>query len=79
VRIESCPIAIEQTRAEEGPLTAVTLTPRGKFDLTTKADLRELEHALRAALPEVKADTIKWVAGLLPAQAALVAPLVKLL
>ncbi|MGH8577651.1 MAG: DUF1640 domain-containing protein [Gammaproteobacteria bacterium] len=52
---------------------------QGEVELVTKADLRELEHALRAALAEVKADTIKWVAGLLLAQAALVATLVKLL
>lgn len=52
---------------------------QGEVDLATKADLRELEHALRAALTELKADMIKWVAGLLLAQAALVATLVKLL
>jgi hypothetical protein len=52
---------------------------QGEVDLATKADLRELEHGLRAALAELKADMIKWVAGLLLAQAALVATLVKLL
>ena len=52
---------------------------QGEVDLATKADLRELEHGLRAALAELKADTIKWVAGLLLAQAALVATVVKLL
>jgi hypothetical protein len=41
--------------------------------------LRGLEHGLRAALAELKADMIMWVAGLLLAQAALVATLVKLL
>ena len=50
-----------------------------RVDLATKADLRELEHGLRAALAELKADMIKWAAGLLLAQAALVATLVKLL
>ena len=44
---------------------------QGEVDVATKADLRELEHRLKAALAEVKADTIKWVAGLLLAQAAL--------
>ena len=48
---------------------------QGEVDVATKADLRELEHRLKAALAEVKADTIKWVAGFLLAQAAL-APLV---
>jgi hypothetical protein len=46
---------------------------QGDVDLATKADLRELEHGLRATLAELKADMIKWVAGLLLAQAALVA------
>lgn len=41
-------------------------------ELTTKADLRELEHRL-------KADIIKWVASMLLIQAGLVAALVKLL
>jgi hypothetical protein len=36
-----------------------------EVDLATKADLRELDHGLRAALAELKADMIKWVAGLL--------------
>jgi DNA-binding transcriptional MerR regulator len=44
-----------------------------------KHDLRELDHGLRIAMAEAKASTIKWVAGLLLAQAALVATLVKLL
>lgn len=52
---------------------------QGKVDLATKADLRELDQGLGAALAELKADMIKWVAGLLLAQAALVATLVKLL
>ncbi|MGH8562743.1 MAG: DUF1640 domain-containing protein [Gammaproteobacteria bacterium] len=45
---------------------------QGEVELVTKADLR-------AELAELKVDLIKWVAGLLLAQAALVATLVKLL
>jgi hypothetical protein len=52
---------------------------RGGVRVGEKADLRELEHGLRAALAELKEAMIKWVAGLLLAQAALVATLVKLL
>ena len=40
--------------------------------LSTKRDLKELEASL-------KADIIKWVAGMLVVQAAVVATLVKLL
>ncbi len=41
-------------------------------ELATKSDIKELESRL-------KADIIKWVAGMLVAQAAIVATLVKLL
>lgn len=40
--------------------------------IATKRDLSEMEQ-------RVKADIIKWVAGMLVAQAALIAALVKLL
>ncbi|MBF0119414.1 MAG: hypothetical protein HQK79_11305 [Desulfobacterales bacterium] len=51
--------------------------------LATKQDLKELELNLKRDL-EVKieiskSETIKWVAGMLVAQAALIATLVKLL
>jgi hypothetical protein len=52
-------------------------------DLATKADLREMELRLKNELLEnmaaFKTDTIKWVAGMLLAQAAIIAALVKLL
>lgn len=54
--------------------------------LATKADISDLRHDLRELktgvktdISEAKSDTIKWLAGLLLAQAALVATLVKLL
>ena len=47
--------------------------------LATKADLEILREFLRREILEAKADIIKWLAGLLIAQAAVVAALVKLL
>ena len=47
--------------------------------LATKQDLRELETRLELRLAELKTDVIKWVAGMLVAQAAVIAALVKLL
>lgn len=43
--------------------------------LATKADINRLE----ARIADIKFDLIKWIAGMLLAQAALVATLVKLL
>lgn len=51
----------------------------GGADLATKADLRELKSEIKADMSDAKSDIIKWLAGLLLAQAALVATLVKLL
>ena len=47
--------------------------------LSTKRDLKEMELALRSDMVAVKSEIIKWVAGMLVAQAAIVATLVKLL
>lgn len=44
-------------------------------ELATKGDIAEV----RKDIAEAKAETIKWVAGMLVAQAAIVATLVKLL
>ncbi|MGH8563378.1 MAG: DUF1640 domain-containing protein [Gammaproteobacteria bacterium] len=52
---------------------------QGEVDVATKADLREFEHRMRAEIAALKGEIIKWVAGLLLAQAALVATLVRLL
>jgi hypothetical protein len=52
-------------------------------ELATKRDLRELELRLTAEMArvnaETKADILKWAAGMLVAQAVLIAALVKLL
>ncbi len=54
--------------------------------IAAQRDIRELELRLEARLADTnakieasKSDTIKWVAGMLVAQAALIATLVKLL
>jgi len=51
--------------------------------IATKQDLKEMEIALKRDMKElelrIKADIIKWVAGMLVAQAVIVAALVKLL
>ncbi|MDD2724604.1 MAG: DUF1640 domain-containing protein [Methylovulum sp.] len=51
----------------------------GEADLSTKQDLRELELRLEAKINDIKFDLVKWIAGMLLAQAGLVAALVKLL
>lgn len=47
--------------------------------LATKADLAAQEVRLKTEIAQVKADIIKWVAGMLVAQTGLIAALVKLL
>ena len=51
----------------------------GKAEVATKQDLRELELKLEAKINDIKFDLVKWIAGMLLAQAGLVAALVKLL
>jgi len=51
----------------------------GEAELATKQDLRELELRLEAKIDDIKLDLVKWIAGMLLAQAGLVAALVKLL
>ena len=53
--------------------------PKVDAELATKYDLKVLELRLEARINEVKYDMIKWIAGMLIAQAGLVAALVKLL
>lgn len=48
-------------------------------ELATKSDLREMELRLDVRINEIKFDLVKWIAGMLLAQAGLVAALVKLL
>jgi hypothetical protein len=60
---------VEAKHAEQKPVTEMYLDLR----------LKELQAHLEVRMAESKADTLKWVAGMLAAQAAVVAALVKLL
>lgn len=51
----------------------------GEAELATRQDLRELELRLQANISDIKFDLVKWIAGMLLAQAGLIAALVKLL
>jgi hypothetical protein len=51
----------------------------GEAQIATKQDIRELELRLEAKIGEIKFEMVKWIAGMLLAQAGLVAALVKLL
>ena len=66
-----------QAKAEAEAL-AEALQSSG-LEVATKSDLSALEHRLEARISDAKADIIKWLAGLLIAQAAVIAALVKLL
>lgn len=64
---------------DQAEAQAETLAEIVEDKLATKADLKELELNLRRDMAELKVDIIKWVAGMLVAQAAVIAALVKLL
>jgi len=44
-----------------------------------RRDIREIELRLETKISDIKYDLVKWIAGMLLAQAGLVAALVKLL
>jgi len=67
-RLKSAGISEEQAKAEVEALTEALNETIAVRELATKLDLENL-----------KADLVKWMAGLLLAQAAVVATLVKLL
>ncbi len=68
---------------EQAEAQASTLAEIVEDKLATKRDIAELEARLELRLKamesSIKADIIKWVAGMLVAQAAVIAALVKLL
>ncbi|TAN45216.1 MAG: DUF1640 domain-containing protein [Nitrospirae bacterium] len=68
---------------DQAEAQAETLAEIVEDKLATKTDLKELELNLRREMAELKAaivtDIVKWVAGMLVAQAAVIAALVKLL
>ena len=67
-RLKSAGVSEEQAKAEVEALTSALNETISVRDLATKSDLEIL-----------KADLVKWMAGLLLAKAAVVATLVKLL
>ncbi len=50
-----------------------------ELEVALKKDIKELELRLEAKINELNFDLVKWIAGLLLAQAGLIAALVKLL
>ncbi len=60
-----------------------TQDAEARKELATRADLdrglKELELRLAAEIAKGKADMLKWVGGMLAAQAGIIAALVKLL
>lgn len=56
-----------------------TLAEAMDSQLATKNDVTRLENRIEMVRHEITADIIKWVAGMLLAQAAIIAALVKLL
>ena len=64
---------------EQAEIQAETFAEILEERIATKQDLKELELALKHDLANIKSEIIKWVAGMLVAQAAIVATLVKLL
>ncbi len=64
---------------EQAEVQAEVLAEIIESEFATKRDLKELEVQLKLAIHQAKAETIRWVTGLLLAQAAVVAALVKLL
>ena len=67
-RLKSSGVSDEQAKAEVEALTAALNETIAVRELATKSDLES-----------IKSDLVKWMAGLLLAQAAVVATLVKLL
>ncbi|MCD6297384.1 MAG: DUF1640 domain-containing protein [Deltaproteobacteria bacterium] len=63
----------------QAEVQAETLSQIIEDRLATKQDLKELEKNVVLKIESSKAETIKWVAGMLVAQAVIVATLVKLL
>ena len=74
-RLTSAGVPEPQAKAQAEALVEAM----GGMELATKADIAAVRGDMREMEQRIKADLIKWVAGLLLAQAALVATLVKLL
>lgn len=60
-------------------VSKAVLAIHNEAEVTTKQDLRELELKLDAKITDIKDDLVKWIAGMMLAQAGVIAALVKLL
>jgi Protein of unknown function (DUF1640) len=85
-RLKLAGVSDEQAKAEVEALAEALNETIAIRDLATKKDIKDLELAvkqdmgqLRVDMEATKAELIKWMAGLLLAQAALIAALVKLM
>jgi broad-specificity NMP kinase len=74
-RLKAAGVPPAQAEAEAEALAEVLADALKTSDLATHTDV----ETLRREIAEAKADIIKWLVGLLIAQAAVVAALVKLL
>jgi len=74
---------LEKAVGEEATRAILTIVEASKNEAATKADLeiglKALEVRLVESMAAFKSETIKWVAGLLVAQSAIIVALVKLL
>jgi hypothetical protein len=62
---------------EQAEVHAETLSQLIEGELATKRDLKELEVTLRRDIADIKADMLKWIAGLLVAQAGFIIAAIK--
>lgn len=59
--------------------TVISVLKKAQGELATKNDLREMELRIEAKISDIKYDLVKWIGGLMLAQVAVIAALVKLL
>lgn len=78
-RLTSAGLPAQQAKAEAEALRDALSELVELRSLATKEDVAMIRADVKTEIAEAKADIIKWVAGLLLAQAGLVAALVKLL
>lgn len=70
------------TKLQKAAASATLEQARVEYELdevATKHDLNELNLSLRAEVSGIKYDLVKWIAGMMLAQAGVIAALVKLL
>ena len=69
----------KETQTQQGDSEGIPQRDSARIDKETDVKLAELNVSLVKEIATAKAETIKWVAGMLVAQGAVVATLVKLL